>query len=181
MAKKSDYSRSIDLWALGVLTYEFLTGVAPFEDSLVMTQRRIAENDMTPLPESLSAEAKDFVHSVWRALRCDFHASCTLTMPPVACSRSIKTATLGQGPGASVDRQTLRKPSWATVTQVWPPSNQGTACTTAPRGPVSTESVGKLPTFRPPTRLPGQAPAITMQRSATLSCRARRASFSTCV
>lgn len=59
------YTNAIDLWALGVLTYEFLTGVAPFDDdSVAITVRKIRERDMIPLPEFISPEAKDFVNSV---------------------------------------------------------------------------------------------------------------------
>lgn len=61
----SDYSydERIDLWALGVLTYEFLVGEAPFEDSPVLTHRRIARADMK-VPAFVSAEAKDLIHKV---------------------------------------------------------------------------------------------------------------------
>lgn len=54
------YDEKVDLWSLGVLTYEFLVGEAPFEDSPIMTQRRIARGDMT-VPSSVSAEAKDLI------------------------------------------------------------------------------------------------------------------------
>lgn len=64
-ARKSEahYSKSIDLWSLGVLTYEFLVGEAPFEDTPVMTYRRIARKEMT-IPSFVSSEAKGFIHSV---------------------------------------------------------------------------------------------------------------------
>lgn len=62
--KRVDYSRAVDQWTLGVLTYEFLTGEAPFEDDPMKTKRRIVAGDMKPLPASVSTEAKDFVHSV---------------------------------------------------------------------------------------------------------------------
>lgn len=58
------YTRAVDQWTLGVLTYEFLTGEAPFEDTPHMTKRRIVLGDMKPLPSSISPEAKDFVYSV---------------------------------------------------------------------------------------------------------------------
>ncbi|KAI0106280.1 serine/threonine-protein kinase [Nemania sp. FL0031] len=54
------YDEKVDLWALGVLTYEFLVGQAPFEDTLVMTQRRIAKADMK-IPAFVSPEAKDLI------------------------------------------------------------------------------------------------------------------------
>ncbi len=57
------YSEKVDLWSLGVLTYEFLVGEAPFEDTPVMTQRRIARGEMT-VPSSVSAEAKDLIKKV---------------------------------------------------------------------------------------------------------------------
>ncbi|KIV82471.1 serine/threonine-protein kinase ark1 [Exophiala sideris] len=55
------YNEKVDLWSLGVLTYEFLVGEAPFEDTPVMTQRRIARGDMT-VPSFVSSEAKDLIH-----------------------------------------------------------------------------------------------------------------------
>jgi len=57
------YSEKVDLWSLGVLTYEFLVGEAPFEDTPVMTQRRIARGEMT-VPSFVSAEAKDLIKRV---------------------------------------------------------------------------------------------------------------------
>ena len=54
------YTEKVDLWSLGVLTYEFLVGEAPFEDTPVMTQRRIAKGDMT-IPPNLSPEARDLI------------------------------------------------------------------------------------------------------------------------
>jgi len=58
------YTNAVDQWTLGVLTYEFLTGEAPFEDTLDMTKKRIMKGDLKPLPAFLSPEAKDFVYSV---------------------------------------------------------------------------------------------------------------------
>jgi aurora kinase len=57
------YNEKVDLWSLGVLTYEFLVGEAPFEDTPVMTQRRIARGEMT-VPSFVSAEAKDLIKRV---------------------------------------------------------------------------------------------------------------------
>ena len=60
------YNEKVDLWSLGVWTYEFLVGEAPFEDTPVMTQRRIARADMT-VPSFVSPEAKDLIKRVCRS------------------------------------------------------------------------------------------------------------------
>jgi aurora kinase len=57
------YSEKVDLWSLGVLAYEFLVGEAPFEDTPVMTQRRIARADMS-VPSFVSPEARDLIKRV---------------------------------------------------------------------------------------------------------------------
>ncbi|KAJ2983933.1 hypothetical protein NUW58_g6168 [Xylaria curta] len=56
----NSYDEKVDLWALGVLMYEFLVGEAPFEDSPIMTTRRIVNRDMT-IPSYVSAEARDLL------------------------------------------------------------------------------------------------------------------------
>ncbi|KAI0405739.1 Pkinase-domain-containing protein [Xylaria palmicola] len=56
----NSYNEKVDLWSLGVLTYEFVVGEAPFEDTPVMTQRRIARADMT-IPSFVSPEARDLI------------------------------------------------------------------------------------------------------------------------
>lgn len=64
------YNEKVDLWSLGVLTYEFLTGEAPFEDTPVMTQRRIARGEMT-IPAWISPEARDLIKRVSTSI-CQF-------------------------------------------------------------------------------------------------------------
>ncbi|MCJ1434924.1 spindle assembly checkpoint kinase [Xylographa pallens] len=54
------YTQAVDLWSLGVLTYEFLVGEAPFEDTQIQTQRKIARCDMT-VPAFVSPEASDLI------------------------------------------------------------------------------------------------------------------------
>ncbi|KAK3196928.1 spindle assembly checkpoint kinase [Lecanicillium sp. MT-2017a] len=54
------YDEKVDLWSLGVLAYEFLVGEAPFEDTPVMTRRRIQRADMS-IPSFVSAEAADLM------------------------------------------------------------------------------------------------------------------------
>ena len=57
------YDEKVDLWSLGVLIYEFLVGEAPFEDSPVMTHRRIVRGEMT-IPSFVSPEARDLIKKV---------------------------------------------------------------------------------------------------------------------
>ncbi|KAK4155193.1 kinase-like domain-containing protein [Chaetomidium leptoderma] len=59
-SKDNWYDEKVDLWSLGVLMYEFLVGEAPFEDTPIMTQKRIARADMT-VPDWVSKEAKDLI------------------------------------------------------------------------------------------------------------------------
>jgi aurora kinase len=69
--KDNFYSEKVDLWSLGVLTYEFLVGEAPFEDTQVMTQRKIARGEYT-VPSFISSEAKDLIKRV----SSDSHTLC---------------------------------------------------------------------------------------------------------
>nr|POE58998.1 serine/threonine-protein kinase ark1 [Quercus suber] len=57
------YDEKVDLWALGVLMFELLVGEAPFEDSPVMTTRRIAKGEMN-VPDFLSDHAHDLIKKV---------------------------------------------------------------------------------------------------------------------
>ncbi|KAI1097237.1 kinase-like domain-containing protein [Jackrogersella minutella] len=57
------YNEKVDIWALGVLMYEFLVGEAPFEDTPVLTTRRIVKGDMK-IPSFVSAEATDLIRKL---------------------------------------------------------------------------------------------------------------------
>jgi aurora kinase len=59
-SQNTSYSQEVDLWALGILTYEFLVGEPPFQDTQMMTLRRIAKGEMT-VPGFVSPEAKDVI------------------------------------------------------------------------------------------------------------------------
>ncbi|KAJ2388064.1 spindle assembly checkpoint kinase [Coemansia sp. RSA 2559] len=65
MVEGRDHSASVDLWSLGVLAYEFLVGVPPFEDlkSHKATYRRIAKVDLH-IPAFVSSEAADLIRGL---------------------------------------------------------------------------------------------------------------------
>lgn len=54
------HSENADLWSLGVLAYEFLCGVPPFNDTAIETQKRICRSDMK-IPPHVSREAGDLI------------------------------------------------------------------------------------------------------------------------
>ncbi|KAJ1899019.1 spindle assembly checkpoint kinase [Kickxella alabastrina] len=62
MVEGRDHNASVDLWSLGVLMYEFLVGVPPFEDinSHKATYRRIAKVDLH-VPPYVSRHASDLI------------------------------------------------------------------------------------------------------------------------
>ncbi|KAJ3104633.1 hypothetical protein HDU97_009024 [Phlyctochytrium planicorne] len=62
MVEGRDHNEAVDLWSLGILCYEFLVGVPPFEDhtSYKATYRRIAKVDLK-VPEYISEGAKDLI------------------------------------------------------------------------------------------------------------------------
>lgn len=62
MVEGKEHDRLVDLWSLGVLCYEFLTGNPPFEDAsgYRATYRRIAKVDLH-FPENLPPDAVDLI------------------------------------------------------------------------------------------------------------------------
>lgn len=67
MVENRAHSDKVDLWALGVLAYEFLCGVPPFEElsGTKATHRRIARVEFT-IPPHVSTEAADLIKRVSR-------------------------------------------------------------------------------------------------------------------
>ncbi|KAI1300679.1 hypothetical protein EDD11_006058 [Mortierella claussenii] len=66
MVEGRAHFNQVDLWSLGVLCYEFLVGIPPFEDldgGRVATYIRIVKVDLD-IPDSVSNEAKDLIHKV---------------------------------------------------------------------------------------------------------------------
>ena len=61
MIEGKDHNQNVDLWSLGILCYEFLVGVPPFEEQGNQhTYRRIATVDLR-VPSHVSPEAKDLI------------------------------------------------------------------------------------------------------------------------
>ncbi|KAK1926705.1 kinase-like domain-containing protein [Papiliotrema laurentii] len=62
------YGRAVDIWALGVLTYEFLCGEEPFAaDTSAVKQQRICRVDVR-YPEHVSLEARDLMNKLFRPI-----------------------------------------------------------------------------------------------------------------
>ena len=60
MVNREDYHKGVDLWCLGVLAYELLTGKPPFErNETKETYRAIRKGDYRD--DHLSEDAKDFI------------------------------------------------------------------------------------------------------------------------
>lgn len=58
---QSSYDRSVDIWALGILAFEFCTGKPPFEShDKRETFRRIRNRDLV-YPDYMSEECRDFI------------------------------------------------------------------------------------------------------------------------
>ncbi|GAA6015525.1 hypothetical protein JCM11491_004382 [Sporobolomyces phaffii] len=67
MIESKEHTDKVDLWALGVLTYEFLVGSPPFEDlsGHAATYKKICKLDYT-IPATVSPEAADLIRKLLR-------------------------------------------------------------------------------------------------------------------
>ncbi|GAA6002496.1 aurora family serine/threonine-protein kinase [Rhodotorula paludigena] len=67
MVDHKEHTDKVDLWALGVLTYEFLVGAPPFEDlsGHSATYRKITRLEYT-IPSHVSPEAADLIRKLLR-------------------------------------------------------------------------------------------------------------------
>jgi aurora kinase len=58
---KNHYDRTVDIWSLGILAYEFVTGHPPFEEQIKNdTFRRIRQLDLK-FPAEMSFDCCDFI------------------------------------------------------------------------------------------------------------------------
>lgn len=64
MVVEEPHDKRVDIWSLGILTYEFCCGFPPFEaDNNDETYKRIKNIDLK-FPEHLSPEVKDLVRNI---------------------------------------------------------------------------------------------------------------------
>ena len=64
MVNSQKYDHTVDIWSIGILTYEFLTGSPPFEGA---GQRETYMNinlGKIVFPDNISSEAKEFINSI---------------------------------------------------------------------------------------------------------------------
>ena len=101
------YDENIDIWSLGVLMYEFLVGEAPFEDTMVMTQRRIVRGEMT-IPSWVSPEATDLIKKVMQNL----DSSGTSLTNTVTCPRPVEANASQRCRTSSLDFDALLPERW---------------------------------------------------------------------
>ena len=108
MVEHKPHTAAVDLWALGVLCYEFLSGAPPFEElsGARATHRRIAKVDFT-VPEHVSAEAADLIKKV----RIQSNVQeVILILPCLALTvYSYRAFVIGKGYETPLDRQVRGK------------------------------------------------------------------------
>ncbi len=61
MIRNEEYDFRVDYWAIGILTYEFLVGSAPFETDNMQDFYRKVDSVCFDFPSWLSKEAQDFI------------------------------------------------------------------------------------------------------------------------
>jgi serine/threonine protein kinase len=104
------HNEKVDLWALGVLAYEFLCGTAPFDDTPIETQKRICRADMK-IPEHVSHDAADLIKKVRARRSCHALSNSNIVCfkNPAFGRESSRQDTIGRYPQASLDSQA---PEW---------------------------------------------------------------------
>ena len=66
MIKGKEHDHTVDIWALGILLYEFIVGAPPFEaDEIKETYRRIVHSKPS-YPDYVSASARDLISKMLR-------------------------------------------------------------------------------------------------------------------
>ena len=64
MLTDEKYSKCVDIWAIGILAFELLTGLPPFiEDEVELTYENIT-NGHIDFPEYMSQSSVDFIETI---------------------------------------------------------------------------------------------------------------------
>jgi len=66
MILQQPHDEKVDIWSLGVLTYEFLVGKPPFVGTQGETVRRIKRVDLRFPRDAMNDDAEDFIHKLLR-------------------------------------------------------------------------------------------------------------------
>jgi serine/threonine protein kinase len=64
MVLKKDYDYNVDLWCLGILCYEFVTGSPPFESNERKETFRLICKGEVKFPSHLSNECRDLIRKL---------------------------------------------------------------------------------------------------------------------
>jgi len=64
MVHKRPYDRSVDVWSVGILCFEFLTGNPPFESETNEATYEKIRNLNVQYPSYMSPEARNFISEI---------------------------------------------------------------------------------------------------------------------
>lgn len=100
MVEGNEHTEKVDLWALGILTFEFLVGTPPFEDmtGYAATYKKISKLDYK-VPPSVSLEAKDLIGKLLQHDPEKRLALSKVAVHPWIVKHIKKTSSTGQSMG----------------------------------------------------------------------------------
>ncbi|CAG8660492.1 3222_t:CDS:2 [Dentiscutata heterogama] len=108
MVRRLPYNENVDVWALGVLCYELLVGVPPFEAiGFHGTCRRIMCDDVN-IPDHVSSEARNFILMVLQKIPfCRPSLEDILNHPWIRMHNSMTTPSSSSKPRVNINRHTF--------------------------------------------------------------------------